>query len=202
MKIGILALQGAVAPHEEKLRKLGVEPVQVRRASDLASLSAIVLPGGESSAMIHLLNTNQLWAPLKTFCETHPTWGVCAGSILLAAEVTSPCQASFAQMEVRAVRNAYGRQLESFIDTLDPTDAWKGLDPIEGVFIRAPRLVPLSDRVRILFRHHGEPVMIQQGHWLASAFHPELSGSTEIHNYFLTLCAERFPHGRTISSMA
>ena len=93
-KIGILALQGAVGPHEDKLRSLGVTPVQVRRSRDLEGLKGIILPGGESTTMIHLLKLNELWDDLKIFVRQRPAWGVCAGAILLAKTVTSPSQQS------------------------------------------------------------------------------------------------------------
>ncbi len=198
MKIGILALQGAVGPHREKLQELGVEPVEVRTPEDLKDLAGIILPGGESSAMIHLLKLNSLWEPLSQFVDERPAWGVCAGSILLASEVLHPAQASLKKMHLRATRNAYGRQLDSFIAILEPSEFWPG-DKIEGVFIRAPRLEPMRADVQVLFRHNGEPVMIQEGHWLASAFHPELSLSTSVHKYFINLCEGRLNHGRTIS---
>jgi len=188
MNIGILALQGAVAPHAAKLRELGANPVEVRFERDLEGLSGIVLPGGESTAMIHLLNLNHLWEPLKKFVGEKPAWGVCAGAILLAKEVTHPAQASLGRMNIRATRNAYGRQVDSFIGDLQPTGSWKESDSEEGVFIRAPKLEALADTVKPLLECGGSAVMLEEGNCMTTSFHPELSASNTIHNYFLKKC--------------
>jgi 5'-phosphate synthase pdxT subunit len=194
MKVGILALQGAVQPHEEKLKKLGVESVQVRYPEQLADLDGILLPGGESTTMIHLLKLNQLWNPLKEFVQTKPTWGICAGAILLAETVTHPAQESLAAIKITVERNAYGRQNESFIDVLVPTSEWKkfstATQPLEGVFIRAPKIKNLTADIKVIFEHAHEPVMVQKGKCLASTFHPELTDSTLVHEYFLSLCGK------------
>ena len=191
MKIGILALQGAVEPHTLKLRALGAEPVEVRTPPDLKGLFGIILPGGESTAMIHLLKLNQLWEPLAQFIQQKPCWGVCAGAILLARDVDHPKQASFSQLNLKAVRNAFGRQLDSFIGELEASDSWKrevSAEPFEGVFIRAPRFEELGKELQVLASWKGEPVFVRSGFTLASSFHPELSESNHVHNYFLSLC--------------
>ncbi len=188
MKIGILALQGAIQPHEEKLQTLGVTSVQVRRTEHLEGLDGLILPGGESSAMIHLAKLNQVWDPILRFVREKPTWGVCAGTILLAKRVTHPSQESLTAMDFDAVRNAYGRQTESFIAPLDFISNWKSGEPVEGVFIRAPKIENLGPGVEILLTHKGEPVMVREKHLLASTFHPELTGSSKIHQYFLEMC--------------
>lgn len=192
MKVGILALQGAVQPHEEKLKQLGVESVQVRYPEQLKDICGIILPGGESTAMIHLLKLNQLWLSLKEFATTMPTWGICAGSILLAQKVTNPVQESLEILDVEIERNSYGRQNESFIDTLSGSSSWKQFSletgPIEGVFIRAPKIKNLANDIEVIFTHNNEPVMIKKNQCLASTFHPELTNSTLIHEYFLKLC--------------
>lgn len=194
MKVGILALQGAVQPHEEKLKALGVESLQVRYPEQLAELDGIILPGGESTTMIHLLKLNQLWNPLKEFVQNKPTWGICAGSILLAETVTHPAQESLAAIKITVERNAYGRQNESFIDVLVPTSEWEKFSPatkpVEGVFIRAPKIKNLTSEIKIIFEHNQEPVMVQKGKCLASTFHPELTDSNLIHEYFLSLCGK------------
>ena len=203
MKVGILALQGAVKPHAEKLSELGITPIEVRTPSDLNDLSGIILPGGESSAMIHLLKLNRLWEPLSEFARYKPTWGVCAGSILLAKSVTNPLQESLALMDIEVIRNGYGRQNESFVDEISATKAWKGNSTFEGIFIRAPRITTLSQDVQVLFLHKNEPVMVQQGHLMASTFHPELTSSTELHQYFQKVISEwiiDFQNGSELSS--
>ena len=188
MKVGILALQGAVQPHETKFRELGIETVQVRVAKDLDNLRGIILPGGESSAIIHLLKLNALWNPLMEFTATHATWGICAGAILLAKKVSNPSQVSLNQIDIEITRNAYGRQSESFISDLEPTSHWKKDSPFEGVFIRAPRINTTGPEVRTLFSFKSEPVMVEDRHLLVSTFHPELTNSTTVHEYFLNKC--------------
>lgn len=196
MKIGILALQGAIEPHKAKLRELGATPVEVRLPEDLKGLSGIILPGGESTAMIHLLKLNKLWEPLKQFVEKRPVWGVCAGAILLASKVTHPEQDCLKRLDVTADRNAYGRQIDSFIGSLAVTSLGRerlSSDRVEGVFIRAPRFADLGAGVVSLVTSDGEPVMVEQGKCLASAFHPELSQSNLIHEYFLSFCKGEQP---------
>ena len=188
MKVGVLALQGAVQPHEEKLKKLGMTPIQVRYPEQLIGLAGIIIPGGESTTMVHLLKLNQLWFPIKEFVKTQPTWGVCAGAILLAETITHSTQDSLGSMEITIERNSYGRQRESFIDTLVATEDWKDPSPLEGVFIRAPRIQSYSSKVKVLLKHGNDAVMVQQGKCLASTFHPELTSLTLVHQYFLSQC--------------
>lgn len=191
LKVGLLALQGAVEPHFEKLESLGVMPVLVKKPQDLEGLAGIILPGGESTTMIHLLKLNELWKRLHDFALVKPTWGICAGAILLAKEVSHPVQDSLSILSAAIERNGYGRQVASFIGPLEPTPFGKerfGSDPIEGVFIRAPRFHRLGSGVVTLFERDSEPVMVQEGKCLASAFHPELSSGTRLHEYFIKLC--------------
>ncbi len=198
MKIGILSLQGAVEPHAEKLKALGAEVVHVRTPEHLEGLCGIVLPGGESSTMVHLLGLNHLWEPLKAFVETRPSFGVCAGAILLAAEVSHPAQKSLCVLAASIERNAYGRQKDSFIATLDTTSDWHG-SAVDGVFIRAPRFVKIWGETRVLMRHKGDTVMVEQGNVLAATFHPELTERTTVHEYFLQKCGKH--HGRSLSKV-
>lgn len=196
MKVGVLALQGAIEPHKAKIRELGAIPVEVRRPEDLNGLSGIILPGGESSAMIHLLKLNKLWEPLKAFVSERPSWGVCAGAILLASKVTHPEQDCLKQLDLTADRNAYGRQIDSFIGNFPVTKSGQerlSADSVEGVFIRAPRFANLGDTVVPLVTNENEPIMVEQGKCLASAFHPELSQSNLIHEYFLSFCKGEQP---------
>jgi len=190
MQIGILALQGAVRPHEVKLQKLGVSTIQVKRTDDLKKITGLILPGGESSAMIHLLKLDGLWDAVKQFVQIQPSWGLCAGAILLAHEVESPSQESFQALDIGVIRNAYGRQTESFIAPLNPAPQCKIQESVEGVFIRAPKIKRFGEKVRPLFNLNHEPVMVQSGHTLASTFHPELSDGSILHQYFVNLCKE------------
>lgn len=190
MLLGILALQGAVEPHEEKFKSLGATTRVVKRSKDLIGLSAIILPGGESSTMLHLLKLDGLWDDLKSFVENKPAWGLCAGAILLAKEVCSPSQDALGALDISVVRNAYGRQTESFISTLESTPHWLEKESLEGVFIRAPKINRVGVNVKTLFTFGGEPVMVQEKFTLASTFHPELSESNQLHRYFLKVCKE------------
>ncbi len=187
VKVGVLALQGAVGPHLGHLAKVGAEPVEVRKPAHLAGLSGIILPGGESTTMIHLLKVNSLWAPLKEFVSVKPSFGVCAGAILLSKKVSHPVQDSLGVLDASIERNAFGRQAESFVAEVEPTAAWQG-DGVEGVFIRAPRFRNLGSGVTPLFCFKGEPVLVQQGKVLAGSFHPELTPSLVIHHFFVTQC--------------
>jgi pyridoxal 5'-phosphate synthase pdxT subunit len=187
VKVGVLALQGAVEPHLRSLAKVGAEPVEVRKPEHLKGLSGIVLPGGESTSMIHLLKVNSLWAPLKEFVSVKPSFGVCAGAILLSKRVSHPVQDSLGALDVSIERNAFGRQSDSFVAIVEPTDAWQG-EGVEGVFIRAPRFRDLGAAVTPLFCFKNEPVLVQQGKILAGSFHPELTPSLVIHHFFVTHC--------------
>lgn len=187
LKVGILALQGAVEPHARHLDRIGAEVVRVRKPEHLAGLSGIVLPGGESTTMLHLLHLNKLWEPLKAFIAEKPSMGVCAGAILLAKHVTHPHQESLDWLDVEIARNAFGRQVNSFSAELDKTKEWPG-ETVDGVFIRAPRFTRVGKDVRALFTYQGEPVMVEQGSCLAASFHPELTESLAVHHYFITKC--------------
>jgi pyridoxal 5'-phosphate synthase pdxT subunit len=173
-KIGLLALQGAFAKHEEALKKLGVETVQVRYADDLNQCQAMIIPGGESTVMHHHLKERHLIEPLKSFAQSRPIFGTCAGMILMANE---------GLLDISISRNAYGRQSASFSTqlSLSFTD-----QPIEAFFIRAPRIrAILSPNVAILATLGNEPVLVQQGLHLAASFHPELTNNLTIHQYFV-----------------
>ncbi|NBX83560.1 pyridoxal 5'-phosphate synthase glutaminase subunit PdxT [bacterium] len=190
MLVGILALQGAVEPHAAKLSKLGIESRLVKQSKDLIGLKGIILPGGESSTMLHLLKLRGLCDDLKTFVHEKPCWGLCAGAILMAKEVKSPTQDSLKCLDIGIIRNAYGRQNESFVSNLKPSLDWIDQEPLEGVFIRAPKISWTTSPVKTLFSFEDEPVMVQEGNKLASTFHPELSESNKLHQYFVKLCQE------------
>jgi 5'-phosphate synthase pdxT subunit len=188
MRIGILALQGAVEPHRAKLRVLGVDSGPVRHAADLDGYAGLILPGGESTTMLKLIHDYALRAPLEAYAARRPVWGVCAGSILMAERVENPTQESFALLPIAVRRNAYGRQNESFIAQLTlrlPGQAPAGQ---EAVFIRAPQIVAVGAGVTVLAEYAGLPVAVQHGRHLASTFHPELSAGERLHRHFLSLC--------------
>lgn len=188
VKIGVLALQGAVSPHLEKLHSIQCIGREVRLENDLKGLSGLILPGGESTTMIHLLKLNQLWEGLKTFSKERPVWGVCAGAILLAKEVQSPSQESLKLLDITIERNGFGRQNESFVDTVEPTKHWIDSERLEGIFIRAPRIRRLSENIQTYLTWRDEPVCVGEGRILISTFHPELTTSSKIHQYFKSLC--------------
>lgn len=188
LRIGILGLQGAVAPHRAKLQALGHQAVVVRNAAELAPCRGLIIPGGESTTMLKLIHDYQLKPALLDFAREHPVWGVCAGSILIAEQVENPSQESLGLLPIAVRRNAYGRQNESFIAQLELTLPGQLPATQEGVFIRAPRFVRIAPEVTMLARHRDEIVAVNHGRHMATAFHPELSAPDTLHCFFLALC--------------
>ena len=181
-KVGVLALQGDFEAHRKALSRGGAEPVEVRSADQLKQVDGLVIPGGESSTMLKLLEEEDMLEPLREFGEKKPIFGTCAGAILLAAAVTRPVQKSLGLMDIDVERNAYGRQLDSHIAHLDP----EGIaGDLEAVFIRAPIIRRVGAHARVLARHRGDPVLVEQGRHLVATFHPELTADSSIHRYFL-----------------
>ena len=188
MPIGILALQGAVEPHHKKLRDMGVGTVSVRTAEELRRCQGLIIPGGESTTFLKLIDENCLREPIVTFAERQSVWGVCAGSILMAKQVENPPQESFGFVPIRVRRNAYGRQNESFIAVFKLNLPGGSSIRQEGVFIRAPQVVEWGDDVAVIARYEDKPVVLQYRRHLITTFHPELSESSALHQYFLSLC--------------
>ncbi len=181
-KIGVLALQGDFEAHSKALQRAGAEPVEVRSAADLEKIDGLVIPGGESSTMLKLLELENMLEPLREFGRRSPIFGTCAGAILLATEVINPSQASLGLMDIAVERNAYGRQLDSRIANLKP----EGLEgDLEAVFIRAPIIRRVGNNVKVLARYQGDPVLVEQGRHLVATFHPELTADSRIHRMFL-----------------
>jgi 5'-phosphate synthase pdxT subunit len=181
-KIGVLALQGDFEAHERALQRAGAEAVQVRSTKDLEGLDGLVIPGGESTTMLKLLNEEHLLEPLREFGRRCPIFGTCAGAILLAAEVANPPQESLGLMDISIERNGYGRQLDSRIARLQPA----GLDrDLEAVFIRAPIIRRVGQEAKVLASYQGDPVLVEQGRHLAATFHPELTDDPWVHLMFL-----------------
>lgn len=180
MKIGILALQGCVEPHQMHLRALGVEPVLVRLPQDLDGISGLILPGGESTTMLKLAKHFGLWDPLKEKAKQIPFWGICAGSILMANEVENPSQDSLKVMPIKVRRNAYGRQLESFQQPVQLTEGTE-----QAVFIRAPKFSSWDDSVQVRGKINGEASFLENKQHMVTAFHPELTDSSWCHKLFL-----------------
>lgn len=181
MKIGILALQGAVEAHKQHFSDLGCELIAVKTSEAISdkALSGLVIPGGESSTMLKLIGVYRLQKSLNEFSKSRPIWGVCAGSILMASTVKSPQQDCFGWMNFCAIRNAYGSQLESFVAPLSSLK--------DAAFIRAPQFADLGAEVEVLDTFENKAVWLRQGRHMATAFHPELSkdSPSSIHRYFV-----------------
>jgi 5'-phosphate synthase pdxT subunit len=188
LRIGVLALQGDCDAHARALQESGAEAVPVRLPRELDDIDGLVIPGGESSALLKLMTRDGLFDALKSFAETKPAFGTCAGCILLARRVTQPEQASLGVLDVTVERNAYGRQIDSAI-LATPTVLPGG--PLEAVYIRAPRIVETGPGVEVLARRDDAPVLVRQDHILAATFHPELSADRRVHRLFCAMAALR-----------
>jgi 5'-phosphate synthase pdxT subunit len=182
MVIGVLALQGDFQAHAAILRRLGQSVHEVRRCGDLSGLAALVLPGGESTALLKLMADEPWFEALRAFHDGGGALlGTCAGAILLAREV-EPAQPSLGLLDVAVARNAYGRQVDSFEAALETSDPDGSL---RGVFIRAPRLKAIGSGVEVLAHLHDEPVLVRQGRVIAATFHPEIAGDDCVHRLLL-----------------
>jgi 5'-phosphate synthase pdxT subunit len=186
--IGVLALQGAFEVHARRLAELGAVATLVRKPDDLVNLDALVIPGGESTTFLKHLERAGFYDVLNAFVHTHPTFGTCAGCILLARDVENPTQASFGVLDITVQRNAYGRQNDSAILTTET--ALPG-GPLEQVFIRAPRITRLGPGIETLATRDGSPTLIRQGSLLAATFHPELTDDLRVHQLFLDIVREQ-----------
>ncbi len=185
--IGVLALQGAYDAHVKTLASLGADARLVRVPADLDGLDGLVMPGGESTTMLKFLDRVGFFDLLKDFVRATPTFGTCAGAILLAKHVESPAQRSLEALDMVVERNAYGRQIDSTI--LKEETSLPG-GPLEMVFIRAPRIRSTGPGVETLARRNGDATLVRSGHLMAATFHPELSGDTRVHQMFLDLVRE------------
>jgi len=193
-RIGVLALQGDFEAHAKVLSGLGCEVVEVRRVAQLTGLDGLVIPGGESTTLLNLMADEPWFLALKRFEDGGGAlMGTCAGAILLAREVENPAQESLGLLDATIARNAFGRQFESFETTLDAPQLG---GTIEAVFIRAPRFRALGPEVETLAAYDGEPVLVREGRVLAMTFHPELTGDTKLHAYFLTMAQTAALTGR------
>jgi 5'-phosphate synthase pdxT subunit len=187
LTIGVLALQGAYAAHVQALTALGAKTRLVRVPQELEGLDGLIMPGGESTTMLKFLDRNGFFDILKTWVVSTPTFGTCAGAILLAAHVENPPQPSLGALDITVERNAYGRQIDSTILTAET--ALPG-GPLEMVYIRAPRIRVTGPSVETLATRDGFPTLVRSGHILAATFHPELSHDTRVHQLFLDLARQ------------
>ncbi|MGA1202635.1 MAG: pyridoxal 5'-phosphate synthase glutaminase subunit PdxT [Planctomycetota bacterium] len=186
--VGVLALQGAVAPHLAALAELGVDPVEVRTTEALAAVDRLVIPGGESTTLDHLLRTEGLREPLRqrALDRSLALFGTCAGAILLGRDREDERPRRLGVVDVTVDRNAYGRQMDSFIGPIEAEGAL-GAEPLEGVFIRAPRFRDAGEGIEVLARRGGEAVALRQARTILCTFHPELSSDRRLHRLFLDL---------------
>jgi pyridoxal 5'-phosphate synthase pdxT subunit len=183
VNVGVLALQGGFAAHARALERVGAASTLLRKPADFDGIDALVLPGGESTAMLNGIARDGLESPLRAFLGSgQPVLATCAGMILLAHTVTRPRQRSFAVLDVDVERNAYGTQLDSFATVAEPGSAFPDLPT---TFIRAPRIVRVGPGVEVLARVHGDPVLVRSGVLWAATFHPELTADPRIHQAWL-----------------
>ena len=191
MRIGVLALQGDFGLHAAALRGVAAEPVEIRKPGALDDVEGLILPGGESTTLLHLMDAWDFAPAIRSFHQSgRPLFGTCAGLIILAREVEGPRQPSLDLIDVTVERNSYGRQRESF-DAETSADLGEGSAALRMVFIRAPRIRRAGPGVDVLARHAGVPVLAREGTVLVASFHPELSGDLAVHRYFCRMAEAR-----------
>ncbi|MFT8916624.1 MAG: pyridoxal 5'-phosphate synthase glutaminase subunit PdxT [Oenococcus sp.] len=184
VKIGVLALQGAVSEHVKALEKSGAQAVTVKHPAELSGLDGLVLPGGESTTMRRLMDRSGLFEAVKKFAETKAVFGTCAGLILMAKQIEGRKGPHLGLLDIDVKRNAFGSQVDSFQTTLDIKDVAEKFD---GIFIRAPYIKSVADNVQVLSTYEDHIVACRQGRFLACAFHPELAGDSRFHDYFVKI---------------
>lgn len=191
MRVGVLALQGDFREHIAALSAIGVEAIAVKTEAEINSVDALVLPGGESTTIAKLARIFGVFDLLKSrIASGTPIYGSCAGLILLANKILDGAagQETFGGLDITARRNAFGRQVDSFEGEIE----FAGLGKLNGVFIRAPWVEEVSDKVTVLATSHGHPVAVRQGNILATSFHPELTADNAVHRYFVEeICKAR-----------
>jgi 5'-phosphate synthase pdxT subunit len=189
MKIGVLALQGAVAEHIRMLSLAGAEGIAIKTIEQLDEIDGIIIPGGESTTIGKLMRTYGFIEALQQFSDDKkPIFGTCAGLILIAKEISGQDQAHLQLMDMKVARNAFGRQRESFETDL----AIAGIaDDVRAVFIRAPLIEEVGSDVDILAEYEGQIVAAQQGHLLAASYHPELTDDYRMHAYFINMVNQK-----------
>ncbi|HUA82291.1 MAG TPA: pyridoxal 5'-phosphate synthase glutaminase subunit PdxT [Bryobacteraceae bacterium] len=175
--VGVLALQGDFEAHRKAIERAGARAIEVRTKDQLDECDGLILPGGESTTMMKLLDAENLADAVRRFGESKPIYGTCAGAILLAHEVTHPPQKSLDLMDITVERNGYGRQIDSRIAKID--------GDFEAVFIRAPIIRKVGREVRVLASYRGDPVWVEQGRHMVTTFHPELTEDSRVHRRFL-----------------
>jgi 5'-phosphate synthase pdxT subunit len=194
VKIGILAVQGDFEAHARMLAGLGIETAEVRTPADLADCDGLILPGGESTTQLQFLREEGLDQAIQSFAAAEkPVFGTCAGAILLASEVKNPKQDSLGLLDMTVLRNGYGRQVHRDVVS-GPSSLSK--EPLEMVFIRGPVFERVGPSVNVLAEYAGKPALVEKGHVMASAFHPELTSDTRVHERFVKTVADQSEMGR------
>ncbi len=192
MKIGVLALQGDFSEHIAMLKRIGVETAEVRLPKHLESLDGLIIPGGESTTIGKLAVAYNLMDPLREFGKTHAVWGTCAGAIFISKNIGRD-QPLLGLMDIKVQRNAFGRQVDSFETDLEIDELMKATgteEPYHAVFIRAPIIESVHGNAKVLSAlGDGRIVAAQEGHLLATSFHPELTKDTRFHEYFISLAS-------------
>lgn len=183
--IGVLALQGDFDAHRRRLEELGAKVVLVKKPEQFDEIDGLVIPGGESGTFLNLLGQDG-FKKLKEFVHLKPTFGTCAGAILLASDVENPQQSGLGAIDIAVRRNAYGRQVDSSI-----REGLLGNSPLEMVFIRAPKISRVGPGVEVIATEGKDPVAVRQGTAMAATFHPELSDDTRVHQAFMDIVIER-----------
>jgi 5'-phosphate synthase pdxT subunit len=190
MKIGVLAIQGDFAEHVVMLKRLSVDAIEVRLPEHLKSLDGLIIPGGESTTIGKLVVDFNLMEPLRTFGQRHAIWGTCAGAIFLSKDISRD-QPLLGLMDIKVARNAFGRQVDSFEADLDIPElkqATGSKEPFHAIFIRAPIIESVQADAKVLSMLPDHRIVAaQQGHFLATSFHPELTNDSRFHEYFLSL---------------
>jgi 5'-phosphate synthase pdxT subunit len=186
MKLGVLALQGDFDAHRKRLEELGAEVILVKKPEQLDDIDGLIIPGGESGTFLKLLGEAG-FEKLKAFVGRKPTFGTCAGAILLAKEVENPKQTGLGALDIDIRRNAYGRQIDSSVREGKLLLGKLGESKLEMVFIRAPRIERIGPGVEVIATEGNDPVAVRQGQVMASTFHPELSDDTRMHRFFLDM---------------
>lgn len=185
--IGVLALQGGFAKHAEMLRRLGADPVEVRKPADLSECRALIIPGGESTTMMKQIKFIDFAESLRSFAMQKPVFGTCAGLIMMSQNIIGGTKQPLQLLDIDVERNAFGRQAESFHTYLNLTLKHGHTEEIPAIFIRAPRIRRVGENVQVLASFEGEPVFVRQGLHLGATFHPELTSNTKMHAYFLKI---------------
>jgi pyridoxal 5'-phosphate synthase pdxT subunit len=190
MKIGILALQGAVREHANSLRGCGVEPVEIRYPEQLPEVKGLIIPGGESTTVGKLLIKYEMLEPIsKLGREGFPIFGTCTGLILLAKDIIGSDQPRLDLMNITVERNAFGRQIASFEQDIPIADL--GAPPFHAIFIRAPYITKVGLEAKVMARLDEKILLVREKNFLAAAFHPELTLDLRVHQYFIKMCSPK-----------